>query len=305
MPAINHPGGLLTQDQSQLSITRTVIATTVAMIAFAANSILCRLALGPPEIDAVGFTAIRLVSGAVTLLVISLLSGRRRTAANRGDWKSGAALFSYAIMFSFAYISLDVGTGALILFALVQTTMIVWGLVRGERPGLVQWMGLVVALGGLVYLVSPGLSAPSPLGSVMMATAGIAWGVYSLRGRGAKDPIVSTTDNFVRSVPLVLVAVAIFYRRIDFNTDGVVLAVASGTIATGVGYVIWYAALRGLSTTRAASVQLTVPAIAAAGGLALLDETVSLRLVVSAVLILGGVGLTLTARERRSIRQPR
>ena len=294
----------MSQKGSQLSVTRTLVATTVAMFAFASNSILCRLALGSPEIDAVGFTAVRLCSGAVTLLVISLLSGRRRTAANRGDWKSGAALFFYAIMFSFAYISLDAGTGALILFALVQTTMIVWGLVRGERPGFVQWIGLGAALGGLVYLVSPGLSAPSPLGSAMMATAGIAWGVYSLRGRGAKDPVVATTDNFVRSVPLVLIAVAIFYRRIDFNAQGVVLAVASGAVASGVGYVIWYAALRGLSTTRAASVQLTVPVIAAAGGLVLLDETVSLRLVLSAVLILGGVGTTLTARERRSIKQP-
>ena len=293
----------MSQAPSQLSLTRTLTATTVAMIAFASNSILCRLALGPPEIDAVGFTAIRLVSGAITLLAISLLSGRRRTSVNRGDWTSGAALFLYAIMFSFAYISLDVGTGALILFALVQTTMIVWGLIRGERPGPLQWLGLAVAMGGLVYLVSPGLSAPSPLGSAMMGTAGVAWGVYSLRGRGARDPIVSTTDNFVRSVPLVLIAAAFFYRQIDFTADGVVLAVASGAIASGVGYVIWYAALRGLTTTRAASVQLTVPAIAAAGGVALLGETVSLRLVVAAVLILGGVGLTLTGRERRAIRQ--
>jgi drug/metabolite transporter (DMT)-like permease len=291
----------LSETGSQLSLTRTVIATTVAMIAFASNSILCRLALGPPEIDAVSFTAIRLVSGAVTLLGISLLSGRRRTAVNRGDWTSGAALFVYAIMFSFAYISLDVGTGALILFALVQTTMIVWGLVRGERPGPLQWMGLAVALGGLVYLVSPGLSAPSPLGSAMMATAGVAWGVYSLRGRGAKDPIVSTTDNFVRSVPLVLITAVVFFGRIDFSADGVVLAAASGSLASGVGYVIWYVALRGLTTTRAAAVQLTVPALAAAGGVGLLSESVSLRLIVSAALILGGVGLTLMGRERRAL----
>ena len=183
-------------------------------------------------------------------------------------------------MFSFAYISLDVGTGALILFALVQTTMIVWGLVRGERPGPLQWIGLAVALGGLVYLVSPGLSAPSPLGSAMMATAGVAWGVYSLRGRGAMDPIVSTTDNFVRSVPLVLITAVVFFGRIDFSADGVAFAAVSGSLASGVGYVIWYVALRGLTTTRAAAVQLTVPAIAAAGGVGLLSESVSLRLVV-------------------------
>ena len=295
----------MSETGSQLSLSRTVIATTVAMIAFASNSILCRLALGPPEIDAVSFTAIRLVSGAVTLLVISLLSGRRRTPANRGNWTSGAALFVYAIMFSFAYISLDVGTGALILFALVQTTMIVWGLVRGERPGPLQWIGLAVALGGLVYLVSPGLSAPSPLGSAMMATAGVAWGVYSLRGRGAKDPIVSTTDNFVRSVPLVLITASVFFGRIDFSADGVAFAAVSGSLASGVGYVIWYVALRGLTTTRAAAVQLTVPAIAASGGVGLLSESVSLRLVVSAALILGGVGLTLMGRERRALSRSR
>jgi drug/metabolite transporter (DMT)-like permease len=268
------------------------------MTAFAANSILCRLALGPPDIDAAGFTAVRLASGAATLLVIARTSGRQRTAQTRGNWVSGAALFVYAIMFSFAYLRLDVGTGALILFALVQGTMIVWGLVRGERPQPLQWLGLVAALGGLVYLVSPGLSAPSTLGSVMMGTAGIAWGVYSLRGRGATDPVVATTDNFVRSVPLVLIAAALMYQTINLSTRGVVLAIISGALASGVGYIIWYAALRGLSATRAASVQLTVPVIAALGGLMFLGEPVSLRLAISAALILGGVGLTLAVREK-------
>jgi drug/metabolite transporter (DMT)-like permease len=290
----------LSETASQLSTTRTVIATTAAMVAFASNSILCRLALRPPEIDAVSFTVVRLVSGAATLLLISLISGRRRTASNRGDWSSGGALYVYAITFSLAYVSLDVGTGALILFALVQATMIVWGVFRGERPGPLQWIGLAVALGGLVYLVSPGLSAPSPIGSAMMAAAGVAWGVYSLRGRTAVDPIVSTTDNFVRSAPLAVVTAAVLFSRIDVSADGVALAIASGSLASGIGYVVWYTALRRLTTTRAATVQLTVPAIAAAGGVALLGESVSLRLVVSAALILGGVGLTLIGRERKS-----
>ncbi len=272
------------------------------MTAFAANSILCRLALGPPDIDAASFTAIRLVSGAGMLLVIARASGRRRTKRSRGDWKSGAALFVYAIMFSFAYLRLDVGTGALILFALVQVTMIVWGLVRGEQPRPFQWLGLAAAFGGLVYLVSPGLAAPSTVGSLMMGTAGVAWGVYSLRGRGATDPVVTTTDNFVRSVPLVIIVAVVFYQSIDLSARGVVLAVASGAIASGVGYVIWYAALRGLSATRAASVQLTVPIVAALGGLAFLGEAVSLRLTISALLILGGVGLTLLGRERTTER---
>jgi drug/metabolite transporter (DMT)-like permease len=268
------------------------------MACFAGNSILCRLALGPPDIDAAGFTAIRLASGAVMLLFIARSTGRRLTAQTRGNWVSGAALFAYAILFSFAYLRLGVGTGALILFALVQATMIVWGLIRGERPRPLQWLGLTAALGGLTYLVSPGLSAPSPAGSLMMASAGIAWGIYSLRGRGTSDPIVTTTDNFIRSVPMVLIVAVILYRDIDLSARGVALALASGALASGVGYVIWYAALRHLSATRAASVQLTVPVIAALGGLVFLGEAVSLRLAVSAVLILGGVGLTLAGRER-------
>jgi drug/metabolite transporter (DMT)-like permease len=282
---------------SHPSTLRTAAATVLAMTAFAANSILCRLALGTPEIDAAGFTAIRLVSGAAVLLLIARSSGRRRTPQNQGTWVSGAALFAYAIMFSLAYLRLDVGTGALILFAFVQVTMIVWGLFRGERPRPLQWLGLAVASGGLVYLVSPGLSAPSHLGSAMMAVAGIAWGVYSLRGRGAVDPIVSTTDNFIRSVPFVLVVAAVMFRSIDVSPVGAVLAVSSGALASGVGYVVWYAALRGLSATRAATVQLTVPVIAAVGGLVFLGEAVSIRMAVSAALILGGVGMTLAGRE--------
>lgn len=280
------------------STLRTLVATGLAMTAFAANSVLCRLALGPPDIDAAGFTAIRLVSGAVTLLAVARSSGRRRSGQSQGNWISGAALFIYAIMFSLAYLRLDVGTGALILFALVQATMIAWGLVRGERPRPLQWLGLAAALGGLVYLVSPGLSSPSTAGSMMMGTAGVAWGVYSLRGRRTTDPIVTTTDNFVRSVPMALVATAVLYRSLDLSPRGIVLAVASGALASGVGYVIWYAALRGLSATRAASVQLTVPVIAALGGLAFLGEVVTLRLAISAVFILGGVGLTLVGREK-------
>jgi drug/metabolite transporter (DMT)-like permease len=273
------------------------LVTAVAMTAFAANSILCRLALGPPDIDATGFTTIRLLSGALTLLAITHSSRRKRTEQSRGNWTSAAALFVYAIMFSFAYLRLDVGTGALILFALVQATMIGWGLAQGERPRPLQWLGLAGALSGLAYLVSPGLSTPSVDGSIMMGVAGVAWGVYSLRGRGTTDPIVTTTDNFVRAVPMVLIVAAVSYQSIELSPRGLALAIASGAIGSGVGYVIWYAALRGLSATRAATVQLTVPAIAAVGGLAFLGESISLRLAISAALILGGVGLTLMGRE--------
>jgi drug/metabolite transporter (DMT)-like permease len=283
------------------SLAKTLAVAALAMTAFAANSILCRLALGPPDIDAASFTAVRLTSGAAMLLILARASGRQRTAQSRGDWKSGLALFVYANMFSFAYLRLDVGTGALILFALVQATMIVWGLVRGERPRPVQWLGLAAAFGGLVYLVSPGLTAPSPFGSLMMGAAGVSWGIYSLRGRGAIDPVISTTDNFVRSVPMVMVVAALFYQTRELSTRGIVLAVTSGALTSGLGYVVWYAALRGLSATRAASIQLTVPVIAAVGGLVFMDEPVTLRLVMSAILILGGVGLTLVRREKLTV----
>lgn len=281
---------------NHVSVWKTAVSTALAMTAFAANSILCRLALGPPDIDAAGFTAIRLVSGAAMLLALARLTGRRRSKRSGGDWLSGAALFVYAAMFSFAYLRLDVGTGALVLFALVQGTMIAWGLARGERPRPLQWLGLAAALGGLAYLVSPGLSAPSTAGSLMMGIAGIAWGVYSLRGRGAADPMAATTDNFLRSVPFVIILAVIFRGTIDLTARGVLLAVASGALASGVGYVLWYSALRGLSATRAATVQLTVPAIAALGGLIFLGEDLSMRLVLSAAFILGGVALTLAPR---------
>lgn len=282
----------------QPSRWQTLAATSLAVTAFAANSILCRLALGPPDIDAVGFTTVRLGSGAVTLLFIARLSGRRRTAQSRGSWVSSAALFIYAIMFSLAYLRLDVGTGALILFALVQLTMVGWGLAQGERPRPLQWLGLAAALGGLVYLVSPGLTAPSPVSATTMGVSGVAWGVYSLRGRRTTDPLVTTTDNFARSVLMVIVVAAVLFSSLQLSTRGTLLAIASGALASGLGYIIWYAALRGLSATRAASVQLTVPVIAAVGGAVFLGESLSLRLALAALLILGGVALTLVGKVR-------
>ena len=239
---------------SWYSVPLITTSTCVAMVAFAANSILCRLALGPQIIDAVGFTAVRLVSGALTLLVISLAAGRRPAISRRGDWFSGAALFVYALAFSLAYIRLNAGTGSLILFALVQITMYGFGLARGERPRPLRCVGLLSALGGLVYLVSPGLSAPSPLGAVLMAAAGLAWGVYSLRGRGASDPIAAATGSFLLSVPMVLAAAVIWRSGVELSRYGIILAAASGSLASGAGYVVWHVALRGLSATGAATV---------------------------------------------------
>jgi drug/metabolite transporter (DMT)-like permease len=266
------------------------------MAAFAANSILCRLALADQEIDPASFTLTRLASGALVLVTIAALSGRRIVPA-KGGWMPAAMLFLYALMFSFAYLRLDVGTGALILFATVQATMILRGVAGGERPGPACWIGLAGAGGGLVILVSPGISAPSIPGATMMGTAGIAWGIYSLKGRHSPDPLGSTAGSFVRAVPMALAAYVVFQRGAHLSTPGLVLALASGAIASGLGYVIWYSALRGLSAVRAASVQLTVPVLAAAGGVLLLGEALSIRIVLAAALILGGVSLTLAGRD--------
>jgi drug/metabolite transporter (DMT)-like permease len=277
---------------------RTAVLTVLALVAFAANSLLCRLALRTSAIDPVSFTAVRLASGAAMLWLIAVLSGRRRQATSRGSWTSALMLFAYAAAFSFAYLSLSVGTGALILFGAVQGTMMIAGIRAGERPHPMQWAGLVAALGGLIYLVSPGLTAPSPAGSGLMAAAGIAWGVYSLRGRGAGDPLTVTVDNFMRSVPLVLIISLLLMRDALLTQRGIVLAACSGAVTSGVGYVLWYAALKGLTTTRAAVVQLAVPVIAAFVAALFLDEPVPLRLVAASVMILGGIALAVRGKAR-------
>lgn len=279
---------------------RTVSATCFALIAFAANSLLCRQALGRSAIDAASFSTIRLVSGAVALLLIAR-SLRRGSGDIGGSWLSAALLFLYAVPFSYAYITLTAGTGALILFGAVQATMLAAALLSGERPHVLQWIGLVLALGGLVFLVLPGLAAPAPVGCVLMAIAGVAWGVYSLRGRGAPDPLSETTGNFARAVPLALGVSILAARHAEVSAGGAMLAVVSGALTSGVGYVAWYAALAGLTATRAASVQLSVPVLAAAGGVAFLAERITLRLVVSAIVILGGVALAMIGRQRSSV----
>lgn len=270
------------------------------MIAFASNSLLNRLALGQDAIDATSYTTIRLVSGAVMLFILASLQRKKDQATLRGGWVSAAFLFLYAISFSFAYLSLSTGTGALILFGSVQVTMIVVALRSGERPHMMEWIGLILALGGLVYLVLPGLTAPSPLGSGLMTIAGIAWGFYTLRGRGSQNPLGDTAGNFMYSVPMVLVVLFFSLKGISLTLNGILYASLSGALASGMGYVIWYAALRGLSTTRAATVQLSVPVIAAWSGVMFLAENVSARLLIAGVLILGGIALALSSRGKKA-----
>lgn len=272
--------------------------TIFALVCFAFNSILCRLALRTDEIDAPAFTVIRLVSGAVALFMIYSFFGKKDAEKGQTNWLSAFFLFAYAICFSFAYLGLTTATGALILFGSVQLTMIIFALVKGERPRLLEWLGLILAFGGLVYLVLPGLEAPPLFSAGLMILAGIAWGFYTLRGRGSANPLADTAGNFARSVPFVVLAALPFLAQFHLSAKGATLAVLSGAVASGIGYAVWYTALRFHTATRAAVLQLSVPAIAAAGGVLFLSESVSVRLFLASALILGGIGLVIFGRRK-------
>lgn len=273
-------------------VTRLVGLVGLALVGFAANSLLCRAALGAHLIDAASFTAIRIAAGALVLMLLA--KGERA-----GNWRSAAALFAYAAAFSFAYLRLVTATGALILFATVQATMISVGVARGERPRWLEWLGFAVAIAGLVVLVLPGLQSPDPLGAALMALAGASWGIYSLRGRGATKPLAVTADNFLRAVPMAaLLLLAIPFTGGHVEPRGALLAAGSGAIASGVGYTLWYAALPKLTATRAAIVQLSVPVLAAGAGTLVLHEVVTARLAIATALIVGGIALALVAKAR-------
>jgi drug/metabolite transporter (DMT)-like permease len=277
---------------------RPALLTAFALTAFAFNSILCRMALAAGEADPAAFTAVRLVSGAAML---ALLVGARNINAEKavrsGQWLSAFFLLSYAVCFSFAYIGLSAGTGALLLFGSVQLTMVGAAISRGDQPSIREWAGLAAAFGGLVYLVFPGLTAPPLISSLLMAAAGIAWGGYTLRGKGSGDPLGETAGNFIRSVPMALAVLLFFLPSLQMSARGFVLAVLSGALASGVGYAVWYAALRYHTATRAAVLQLAVPVIAAAGGIVLLAEAASVRLVLAGALILGGIAAAISGRR--------
>ena len=281
-------------------VLRLFLLTTLAMIAFAANSVLGRLGLVDTDIGAGSFALIRLVSGALTLVVICLLQSKRLS----GSLSGGVSLLIYAVFFSYAYLALPAGMGAIILFAMVQITMLSWGIAKGERLSPRQWAGFVVAVLALVWLVSPSLEAPPLWAAGMMALAGLGWAAYSLIGRGVKDPSAATAGNFVwasgLAIPLLAIVMTVSPEPWP-PLDGVVLAIASGAITSGLGYVIWYQALKHLSATRAGIAQLSVPAIAAIGGVVFLAEPITLRFALATSAILAGVGLAvLTARPRSS-----
>jgi drug/metabolite transporter (DMT)-like permease len=274
----------------------TAAILLLALAAFAANSLLCRLALGSCAIDAASFSTIRLASGALFLLAVSCLTGRA-PERRAGNWQSASALSLYALCFSFAYVRLSAGSGALLLFGAVQGTMLLHGLRAGERPTLAQWLGLGVAAAGLVCLVLPGVTAPSPVAAVLMLLAGVAWGFYSIRGRGSADPLGTTTGNFLRAIPLAVAVSMLTLHHLHASTTGVLLATLSGSLASGAGYVLWYSVVPRLTTTIAATVQLAVPVLTACGGVLLLGEQLTPRLLLAGLAIIGGVGMAVVSHR--------
>jgi drug/metabolite transporter (DMT)-like permease len=305
---------------------RTFLLTSLAMIAFASNSLLCRAALKQNDIDVASFTFARIFSGAVAL---SLFMCVRRKASvdstpvaltgrffgwslltqclelQKGSWSSAVALFIYAAAFSFAYVTLSAATGALLLFGAVQATMILWGLLKGERLDTIQVVGFIVAVAGLIALVFPGVSAPPIAGSILMLGAGVAWGIYSLRGKGERNPAGATTGNFLRAVPFAAALIIFSASSIHLHPEGILYAVISGAITSGVGYIIWYSALPELKAITAAIVQLSVPVLAATGGILLLGEPITLRYMLASIAVLGGIAIVIATpyfRDRNASR---
>ena len=281
---------------------RLTVWVSLAMLAFTSNSLLCRLALKHTGIDPTSFTLVRLASGALMLLLVVRLKRGVVTPANSGNWWSAAALFAYAACFSLAYVSMSAATGALLLIGAVQATMIGYGVARGERLSLLQAAGFALALCGLVGLMLPGLTTPSLLGSLSMLCAGVAWGVYSLRGkllqsRSASNPTLVTADNFMRTVPMALGLSLLMVQHLAWDSAGLTYAVVSGAIASGLGYALWYQALPTLKATHAATVQLSVPVIAALGGVLFLGETLTLPMLLASAAILGGIALVILERK--------
>jgi drug/metabolite transporter (DMT)-like permease len=276
-----------------------VALTAFTMLPLAANSWFCRAALRDTGIDAASFTSIRLVSGALMLWLLVTLGQRAIRADGAGNWPSALALFAYAALFSFAYLSLTAATGALLLFGAVQVTMIGLGLWRGERLARIQVAGVVIAFGGLVGLLSPGLTAPPLGGAVLMIGAGVAWGIYSVRGKGAGDPTLVTAGNFMRTVPMAAALSLVMIGGASIDAPGFWYAVASGALTSALGYVLWYSVVPLISSTSAATVQLSVPVLVAVGGVVLLGEAITLRLVLASIATLGGIWLVIRPRRQR------
>ncbi len=279
-------------------ILKIFMLTILALIAFAANSVLCRLALGANTIDASSFTNIRLFSGAIVLLIILKLSGNRTHLKSKGSWLSGLILFLYAVTFSYAYITLDTGTGALIMFGSVQITIILLSIISGHRLIIYEWLGVTIAFLGFVYLILPGVSSPSLTGFFLMTIAGIAWGLYTLKGKESKNPLADTTFNFLRTIPFLIVLLIFTVQNSYYTSEGIILAIISGGVTSGIGYTIWYMAIDGLTKIQTAVVQLLVPIIAAFGGVIFVAEKITFRLSLASTLILGGILIVVLGRKK-------
>jgi drug/metabolite transporter (DMT)-like permease len=283
---------------------KTIVYTVAALIAFAANSVLGRMALKDSAIDASSFTAIRLVSGAVMLFVLYILFNMKSKKQNNtqltkgGSWKAALMLFTYAITFSLAYVSLDTGTGALVLFGAVQLTMIIASIISGNKLHKTEWIGIIVSFSGLAYLIYPTVTTPSVFGFVLMGISGVAWGIYTLTGRGSITPLRDTTVNFSYTIPFVVILAFVMFPHIQISTEGIILAILSGAAASALGYTLWYIALAGLSATEAAVVQLSVPVIASIGGVIFLSESVTMRLIIACALVLGGIATVIIGRNK-------
>jgi drug/metabolite transporter (DMT)-like permease len=279
-----------------------IVLTVIAMTAFAANSLLARLALGTHSIDAASYTAIRILSGAVFLYLVTRRKSAPENAAQRalqGNWTAAAALFAYAIAFSYAYLALGAATGALILFSSVQATMILWSVRQGNRPSTGEIVGFATAFAGFVWLVLPGIGRPDPLGCLLMVLSGMSWGIYTLKGRSSSSPLADTAGNFVRAGAFCVPLAALAFVTANVSYVGVSLALASGVVASGLGYAIWYLVLPALTAFQAALIQLSVPVIAAAGAILFLGETLSLRFAAVGIIVLGGIALAITSKQRK------
>ncbi|CRM36890.1 carboxylate/amino acid/amine transporter [Pseudomonas sp. 31 E 6] len=288
----------VTKASSSSASARLIAMICFAMLAFAANSLLCRLALKHTNIDAASFSVVRLASGALVLWLICAL--RRSSSTIKGSWKGAAALFVYVFAFSFAYRHLETGTGALLLFGAVQLSMVLYGVFKGERMHTLAVVGFVLAIVGLVSLLLPGAAAPDPVSALTMLLSGVAWGIYSLLGKTVADPLATTTGNFLRSIPLVLMASVPFLSALRWDPQGILYAVLSGALASGVGYAVWYVAVRHLAAFQAATVQLSVPILASLAGIVFLGESLSVRMVLASIAVLGGVALVLGGKHGRA-----
>jgi drug/metabolite transporter (DMT)-like permease len=276
---------------------KLALLTVLALFSFAGNSVLCRMALTDEVIDAASFTSIRLFSGIVFLLFLVVIKTKEKMTIATGSWLSSLLLFLYAIAFSYAYLTLDTGTGELILFGAVQATMIMSGLLKGRQFLVIEWVGLLLALLGLVALLMPGAAAPSLTGFVLMAGSGIAWAFYTLAGKNSKNPLIDTANNFLRTLPFIAMTMLLTFSEIQISNKGILLAIASGAVMSGLGYAIWYSVLPSLTLTQAAILQLTVPIIAAVGGVLFSNEVITIKLISSSILVLGGV-LVVTVGRR-------